>query len=977
MSRTTPLYASLLSLLIAACADGTTPAPASGDSNPTNGSENESDVSGEPNLDPTSISGGEEPNPSVSGIDPGNGNLDTTELCAEPAWPADAELSEVDAELKAMITEHELLGDPRLISREPCIVRQLPSIDSPMAQLGKELFFSKSLSGNLDSACASCHHPTLGGADALSLPFGVGADDPDMLGPLRTVGASLQTVPRNSPTTFNSALLDGALFWDGRVEALDPVPGLGGAGLALSTPDTGFSIVDERAGENLLAAQAKHPILSPDEMLGATFGVEADGPTIRDQLAERMRGEGPLGASVPEGAWLSRFLEVCESDSALPESFAAACQVGTAEALVTMGNVTYAIGEYERTQIFVDTPWRRYVLGDLDALSPSAKEGALLFYRTAEQGGADCGACHTGDLFTDEKYHAVAFPQIGPGKDSFLDLGRSVVTSNPEDDFHFRTPTLLNLATSAPYGHAGTYADMELVMKHYANPRGAIDEYFNIDGDQPLGSGWCQLPEYAERENCDDLFSDRYDASLEAMRQVVREQEAEVSDLPADLELSTEEILHLVSFMDALNDPCTQDDSCLEPWLVDTSSSGPDGHQLNFTHTYPEPTPSVLSDLCTVASADDPTNDTIFYSKAFTWLTGPLESFEYLPVGKLFNYFGFAYFRYVEGPEFEATAQTDGNFRNVASTLALEMLTLEQRERLYELSIERSNLKALLEQERTQVIAIMHQWRLSTPSEAERDEVRSHVLEAYRLEAEVSYLDAVAFQELIGTVTPEQQNTFVNMRSGNLLNVPLAPGVLEVDPDTGIARVVASDAIRREVNAYDFGDTEGADLVGEVASKFVSWVTGSKCKNDYLADGRIANLFGFPAFRIAVREVDPEAAVSGLRSEAANAIRNRLPEAETTRIRDEVLAEIGVRTQEYYEARGSVVNALMAFQTPNVPAAEPDAVLSTMAQLGAAEAEILLLAGETYGEISRGLGPDVVEEVQATYDAYVQAPIEP
>ncbi|MDJ0919320.1 MAG: cytochrome c peroxidase, partial [Woeseiaceae bacterium] len=62
-----------------------------------------------------------------------------------------------------MIAAQGLTGDPTT-------GRDLPSINDPLAQLGKLLFFSKSLSGDFDTACASCHHPALGGGDGLALP---------------------------------------------------------------------------------------------------------------------------------------------------------------------------------------------------------------------------------------------------------------------------------------------------------------------------------------------------------------------------------------------------------------------------------------------------------------------------------------------------------------------------------------------------------------------------------------------------------------------------------------------------------------------------------------------------------------------------------------------------------------------------------------------------------------------------------------
>ena len=120
------------------------------------------------------------------------------------------------------------------LTGDPTTGRTLPSINDPKAQLGKKLFFTKGLGGDSDSACVTCHHPSLGGGDDLSLSIGVGAETPDLLGPGRfhdSTAANYDggpTVPRNAPTTFNIAMWDQVLFHDGRVESLGKTVGANG-----------------------------------------------------------------------------------------------------------------------------------------------------------------------------------------------------------------------------------------------------------------------------------------------------------------------------------------------------------------------------------------------------------------------------------------------------------------------------------------------------------------------------------------------------------------------------------------------------------------------------------------------------------------------------------------------------------------------------------------------------------------------------
>ena len=68
------------------------------------------------------------------------------------------------------------------------------------------------------------------------------------------------------------------------------------------------------------------------------------------------------------------------------------------------------------------------------AISLEAKQGALLFFQSAAQGGAGCAECHHGDFFTDEEFYTLAIPQVGPGKENGPlgddDFGRFRETAN-------------------------------------------------------------------------------------------------------------------------------------------------------------------------------------------------------------------------------------------------------------------------------------------------------------------------------------------------------------------------------------------------------------------------------------------------------------------------------------------------------------------------------------------------------------------
>ena len=185
-----------------------------------------------------------------------------------------------------------------MLTGDPSQGRDLPHIDDPLAQLGKRIFFSKALGGDQDAACVTCHHPLLGGGDGLTVSIGVGATDPELLGPGRSHPNAAPNVPRNAPTTFNCGMWDQVMFHDGRLESLDKLPGRNGAGpLGIRTPAVLPGLADPLAGANLVTAQARFPITSPAEMLGYTYAADKPMRTIRAFLSARLGGSASARAT--------------------------------------------------------------------------------------------------------------------------------------------------------------------------------------------------------------------------------------------------------------------------------------------------------------------------------------------------------------------------------------------------------------------------------------------------------------------------------------------------------------------------------------------------------------------------------------------------------------------------------------------------------------------------------------------------------
>ncbi len=472
-----------------------------------------------------------------------------------------------DSMLRQRIVANGLSGDPTS-------GRELPKISDPLAQLGMQLFFSKSLGGQLDSACVSCHHPFLAGGDGLALPVGVDAVDPDFIGPGRehaSTGFDYDggpPVPRNSPSTFNIGLYDKTVFHDGRIEIVGAATGNNGEGNAIRTPDVWPKTADSKT-INLVQAQAFFPTTSEEEMRAKFLVQEGDTSNNREKTA--MRNEEVRSAlaarivyqEIPN-TWLAEFQRAFASEA-------------DAASLITYSNIALALSEYQRSQVFVDNPWNAYIAGDQNAISEAAKRGALLFYGDVDDGGAGCSSCHAGDFFTDEDFHVLAIPQIGRGKRNGPtgddDFGRFRETWIEKDKYAFRTPSLLNVEMTAPYGHSGAYLNLRDVVVHHLDPRAAVESYD------------FELSAIAENIQTGIVTDNAEQNTLLALAQFESLQDEGGAALKV-LDLSDREIDDLVSFLNALTDPCIKNRVCLSPWVPGDNDIDPDGLRLYPSNTF-------------------------------------------------------------------------------------------------------------------------------------------------------------------------------------------------------------------------------------------------------------------------------------------------------------------------------------------------------------------------------------------------------
>lgn len=326
-----------------------------------------------------------------------------------------------------------------------------PAPSPELVKLGEALFWDPELSGNRDIACATCHLPTFGGGDGLAVSIGAGGRG---LGSLRERASIREFVARNAQPLFNLGHLEWQnRFWDGRV-FVDEAGRLHSPASDRLPPGL----------ESTLAAQALFPITSREEMRGHRGDTDTFGQ--RNELA--MVDDYTLTA-IWQGL-MQRLL-------ALPgyQALFAAGYPDLDPAQWDVAHAANAIAAYEISAFtFADSPFDRYLAGDRAALSPAARRGALLFY-----GKAQCAACHSGPLLSDQQFHNLALPQIGEGKgrEQPFDLGRARETGNDCDRFAFRTPPLRNVALTAPYMHNGAFATLPDVIRHHLDPATGLRQY--------------------------------------------------------------------------------------------------------------------------------------------------------------------------------------------------------------------------------------------------------------------------------------------------------------------------------------------------------------------------------------------------------------------------------------------------------------------------------------------------------------------
>ena len=186
---------------------------------------------------------------------------------------------------------------------------------------------------------------------------------------------------------------------------------------------------------------------------GAAFFWDGRAPSLEAQVLEPFDSADELGLGRDAVvAWLA-------SDAAYVRAFEA-----TFGGSITTRNLGLALASYVRSILSGGSPVDRFTSGETGALTVDARDGLRVF-----RGKGNCVSCHFGPTFTDERFHNTG---VAWRSGSLTDEGRFVASGRPEDRGAFKTPTLREIARTAPYMHDGSVATLADVIDFY--DRGGI-----------------------------------------------------------------------------------------------------------------------------------------------------------------------------------------------------------------------------------------------------------------------------------------------------------------------------------------------------------------------------------------------------------------------------------------------------------------------------------------------------------------------
>ncbi len=317
------------------------------------------------------------------------------------------------------------------------------------------------------------------------------AEAPKSAAPARPIGQVIEIkaplglppvpIPPDNPPTAETIALGRKLYYDPQLSADNTV-----ACATCHSPDHGFA--DPKPfSEGVKGGKGDR---NSPTVINAAYNTlqfwDGRAPSLEKQA------EGPVQNPVEMAHTLAAVEKKLAADPSYPPLFEKAFGPGP----ITYEKVEKAIASFERTILSGNSPFDRYRYGgDKKAMSPAAIRGMAVFLNPKK---GNCNACHTVEekyaLFTDNKFHNLG---VGAEGDQLKDLGRYKETKNEADKGAFKTPTLRNVAQTAPYMHDGSLKTLKDV----------IDFYVGGGNSNPWRDKEIKSLEHLTRQERDDLVA--------------------------------------------------------------------------------------------------------------------------------------------------------------------------------------------------------------------------------------------------------------------------------------------------------------------------------------------------------------------------------------------------------------------------------------------------------------------------------------
>jgi cytochrome c peroxidase len=279
---------------------------------------------------------------------------------------------------------------------------------------------------------------------AIFLLSSFGSDQhPKVRKPREPLGLVPVVWPRDNPYTPEKADLGRLLYFDPRLSADGTVS-------CATCHNPKYAFTDGAAVSTGVRGQKGKR--SAPTVINRAYSLaqfwDGRAPTLEEQA------KGPMANPIEMGSNHDTIVDNLTKIQGYRALFATSFGTGD----ITIDRVAKAITTFERTVMSGNSPYDRYKAGQKSAMTPAQVHGMDIFFNKAK-----CDACHEGVNFTSNMY-----ANLGVGADRpEPDAGRYAVTNEPKDWGAFKTPTLREIARTAPYMHDGSLKTLEDVVEYY------------------------------------------------------------------------------------------------------------------------------------------------------------------------------------------------------------------------------------------------------------------------------------------------------------------------------------------------------------------------------------------------------------------------------------------------------------------------------------------------------------------------------